>query len=125
MWVSASQSLAWLLALVATNLLEITAGADERSSWMTAIVIAVEALLVVLLHSGLRWTGWSERTVCARLGWVLSLALIPWGLELAFRLAFDSMWPLELFLLAGFRNVGLALAVFAHEPRSQRMCCVL
>ncbi len=125
MWGSASQSLAWLLALVATGMLEITAGSDERSLWTTTGIIAVETLLVLGLHWSLRTSGLSDRTVGARLTWVLSLALIPWGLELAIRMVLEAMWPLELVLLAAFRNTVLALAVFAHETPSQRVGCVL
>lgn len=125
MWGSASPALAWLMALVAAGMLEITAGSDERSPWTTAGVILTEALLVIGLHWGFRSTGWSTRTARARLTWVLALALIPWGVELGVRMGLNAMWPLELILLAAFRNAVLALAVFAHEPASQRVGCVL
>lgn len=120
MSVSATQWLSWLLALVSTSLLEIAAGSDERSWGATGTVLICEVALVLGCHALVRlprFARWLEQFLLTA---VLVLAIIPWGIELALRTATNTMWPLELVLLMGFRNVVLALAVFAHVPSCQR-----
>ncbi len=124
--VSVSQRLAWLLALLASLTFEVAVADDERSAWAIALLLIGEAMAVLCC-------GWIARRVdshaageaSSRLIPVLCLAFVPFVVELLVRGAPQTMLPLELLLLTGFRNVVLVLAAFSHRPSCQRMCCSL
>ena len=124
--VSASQRLTWLLALLASLTLEVAVADGERSAWAIALLLIGAAVAVLCF-------GWIARRVdssaageaSSRLIPILCLAFVPFVVELLVRGATQTMLPLELLLLTGFRNVVLVLAAFSHRPSCQRMCCSL
>lgn len=125
MWGNSTLGLSWLMTLLAVGALEVSAGESERTLLATVVVVAAMASCVAVLHVLFRSQRWDQATAGSRIMTVLLLAGVPWGVEVVVRLALNSMLPLELLLLAGFRNAVLALAVFAHEPHCQRLGGVL
>ena len=122
----ASYRLAWLLALLATLTLEVAAADGDRPAWTIALTVAIEATIAgVLSLLARRFDSEAEAAGRSRLIWILCLATVPFIAEILFRGAMNTMLPLELLLLAYFRNGVLALAVFAHRDDCQRMCCSL
>jgi hypothetical protein len=121
-----SYRLAWLLALLATLTFEIAAADGDRPAWTIALTVALQAAIVGAL-SLLAWRLDSSHGAAgkSRVIWILCLATIPFIIEILVRGAMNTMLPLELLLLACFRNGVLALAIFAHRSDCQRMCCSL
>ena len=142
--VRSSYRLALLLALLSTLTLEIATADGEQPVWRVALTLACEAAIVAFLSFFARRMNspntsvWKRRPVAqaeknhdAGLGarlhliWILCLATAPFMIEIVIRGVTDTMLPLELLLLAYFRNGVLALAIFAHRNDCQRMCCSL
>ncbi len=124
MRVDAACRWAWLMAFLSTAALE--TAADDGESPVRVVLTLAGMFLAVIAGNLLvrrRLAGWTSTG--NRLTWILALAGIAFGLELAVRRATGDMWPLELLMLAGFRTAVLTLAIFAHEPQAQRSCCVL
>lgn len=122
----ASYRLAWLLALLATLTLEVAAADGDRPAWTIALTVTIEAAIAggfSLLAR--RFDSGTEAAGKSRLIWILCLATVPFIVEILVRGAMNTMLPLELLLLAYFRNGVLALAVFSHRSDCQRMCCSL
>ena len=125
-FVSASQRLAWLLAMLASLTFEVAVADGECSAWAIALLMIGQAVAVLCF-------GWIARRVdsraageaSSRLIPILCLAFVPFVVELLVRGSTQTMLPLELLLLAGFRNVVLVLATFSHRASCQRMCCSL
>jgi transglutaminase-like putative cysteine protease len=118
--------LALLLALLATLLFETVSGDGERSVTLIALIVAGELAAVVGLgFIARRWEGVAFQEGRSRLVWVLCLATAPFVVEVLIRSTTNGMLPLELLLLAHFRNTVLALSVFAYRPDCQRMACSL
>lgn len=118
--------LALLMTLLATLLLEIVSGDGERSATLIALIAAGEWATVI----GLGFVARRRESIAlldgrSPLVWVLGLATAPFIAEVLIRASTNQMLPFELLLLAHFRNVVLALAVFAHRPDCQRMACGL
>lgn len=132
--------LTWLLALLATLTLEIAVADGDRSGWSIALTVAAEAIIAGLLGVLVRQmesnTSISNRDPHvdrpqrsspgnvgqSHLIWILVLATVPFVIEVLVRGARNEMLPLELLLLADFRNGVLALAVFAHRNDCARLC---
>ena len=118
--------LTWLMVLLAVLTFEAAAGAGERSGRATAAIVLAEAL-AVLAGAWLfgRWGGQllpssqSQRIV------VLSLATGAFLVEVGFRSLTRTELPLELWLLAWFRNGLLSLAALAQLADVRRLCTVL
>jgi len=125
-FVSASQRLAWLLALLASLTFEVSAADGERPAWAIALLMLGEALVVLCLAwIARRSDSQAADDASSRLIPILCLAFMPFVAELLVRGATRTMLPLELLLLAGFRNAVLSLAAFSHRPSCQRLCCSL
>lgn len=118
--------LTWLLVLLATLALEIASTDGDRPAWTIAITLVMQILTVAILHIVVRKLD-SKVDLFGKSSAIpiLLLASIPFIIELFVRGATDSMLPLELLLLAWFRNGVLSLAVFAHRRVFQQMCCSL
>ncbi|MDB5341636.1 MAG: transglutaminase domain protein [Schlesneria sp.] len=118
--------LALIQALLATSVLEIGAGDADQSTRIIVLTLAFEMSIVLvgglMAHQWDIGAGVSSRP---RLIWIVSLAIGTFFIEVAARSSANAMLPLELLLLAGFRNATLALAIFAHRQDCQRMCCSL
>lgn len=122
----ASYRLACLLALLATLTLEVAAADGERPAWKIVLTIAIEAGIAGAL--GLLARRFDPATDAAgksRMIWILSLATAPFIAEILVRSAMNRMLPLELLLLAYFRNGVLALMAFSYRDDCQKMCCSL
>ncbi len=138
-----SLRLVWLLVLLSTLALELAAADGDQAGMVVLIVAGEVGLAGVLgfiarridLWDRSRKTGNSDGSgsrirvdrggIKTPLVWILCLATVPFIIEILIRGATDSMWPLELLLLAYFRDGVLALAVFAHRKDCQRVCCSL
>ena len=148
-----STRLALLLALLATLTYEIAAADGERAAWSIALTVTAEALSVLVLSlfakridgtqtgDGVRSSRGIPQTVSLPNGamrnpltgaeskppliWILCLATIPFIIEILVRQMTETMLPLELLLLACFRNAVLVLAAFAHRRDCQQICCTL
>ncbi|MBI1347808.1 hypothetical protein GC163_16150 [bacterium] len=122
----ASMRLAWLLAFLATLILEIAMGDGERSTLELAAIVSFEFGMVVAGTVFVRW--WERRAQPSsnqRVMAIFVLATVPFLLELVIRGLTFTMLPLELLLLSHFRNVVLASAVWSHRPDGQRITCAL
>lgn len=122
----ASYRLACLLALLATLTLEVAAADGERPAWTIVLTVAIEAGITAVLGL-LAWRFDPATDVAgkSRMIWILSLATAPFIAEILFRSAMNTMLPLELLLLAYFRNGVLALTAFSYRDDCQKMCCSL
>ena len=142
--VRSSHRLTLLLALLATLTLEIAAADGDQPVWKVALTLACEVAIVAVLGVFARRMdspdkiGLNQRPVARAQKYhdagfgarshsilILCLATAPFIIEIVIRAVTDTMLPLELLLLAYFRNGVLALAVFAHRNDCQRMCCSL
>ena len=122
----ASYRLACLLALLATLTLEVAAADGDRPAWTIALTVAIEAGIAgVLGLLAWRFDPATDAAAKSRMIWILCLATAPFIAEILFRSAMNTMLPLELLLLAYFRNGVLVLAAFSYRDDCQKMCCSL
>ncbi|MFO1044468.1 MAG: transglutaminase-like domain-containing protein [Planctomycetaceae bacterium] len=121
---SVSCRLAYLLAFLATLTLEIAAADGERPAWTIALTVVIEASVVFILSLiARRFDPSTDVATRLRKVWILCLAMAPFIAEILIRGATNTMLPLELLLLALFRNGVLSLAVFSFRQDCQKMCC--
>lgn len=113
---------AWLLAGLATLMFEIAAANGERPYW-TALTLLCEGIIALALT-------FSARLLCRRFAFpksssslFLIVITIPYAIEIILRIGTRTVPPLELLLLAYFRNAVLVLAAFADDSACQRVCC--
>lgn len=118
--------LAWLLALLATLVLEIVTAQGESTEFELCSVIVAEVLAVLVLHYLLgRVSEFLHIRAQFRYLLLLSLATLAFLVEVFVRSYQEAMLPLELLLLAGFRNGVLVLAADSHRADSQKLCCAM
>lgn len=150
---STSARLAVLLALLSTLTFEIAASDGDRPAWSIGPRLLAETIFVLVLRllarridrsrtiDAIRTTGthlqhssspdvtshYSLQEIATRppMIWILSLAIVPFLVEVLIRQMTETMLPLELLLLACFRNAVLVLAGFAYRRDCQQLCCTL
>lgn len=139
-----SLRLTWLLAFLATLTLEISAADGDHPARDVVCTVACElAIVIVLTFLARRFDSLEDTRSISRSQsplqgaqgevsmtkwrsiWIIGLASGPFIIEVLVRSVMNTMLPLELLLLAWFRDGVLALAVFAHRTDCQRICCSL
>lgn len=115
-----------LLAILSVATLETAQFEAGGARWQIAAKVGLIAVVVAAIYRLFsRWGSAGLEPGRLTGGLLVGLALLPIPVEALQRTVWHTGSPLELLLLAGFRNVVCGLAVVSYRRGYDRICCVV
>jgi len=121
-----AETLPLLMAILALLAVEFAQHASDQPRWHIAVKVALVSTLMVAAQQGLSRCGeWGPRLGRLASPLLVGLALLPLPIEVIQYSLWKSGNPLEVLLLAGFRNLACGSAILSHLPVYNRVSSVI